>query len=38
MLDALPLANIQPKRFLLQTGAKNYNVIPSYNRSISQQF
>jgi len=26
LLDALPLANIKPKRFLLQTGAKNYNV------------
>lgn len=26
LLDALPMANIKPKRFLLQTGAKNYNV------------
>jgi hypothetical protein len=26
LLDALPLANIKPKRVLLQTGAKNYNV------------
>ncbi|KAK5103767.1 hypothetical protein LTS08_003186 [Lithohypha guttulata] len=25
-LDALPLAGIKPKRFLLQTGAKNYGV------------
>ena len=27
-LGALPIANIKPKRFLLQTGAKNYGYVP----------
>jgi hypothetical protein len=37
LLDALPLANIKPKRILLQTGAKNYNVCSSTRKPLMTQ-